>query len=363
MEPTLRELLEREAVTVGELRAATPGLTPEGFLALSPRSALLESPGLGRPERPIRPEAGRGERDRELRARVEAAGRDPGLDTRRVFFLDAGSAGQLVAGRSADHADLVLPEGTISKRHLRLRRLEGRRWTALDLESANGSWLEGSRLPAGVPTPLLAGQVLQVATFTCVFLQPEQLWTLIAPAGSDSQLVLPAEGLPVRELITALAGMSEATFLALCPDPFLLQLPTDAEAEDDADKGGSTLPLSRTRILSPKRRTQQLGEALVHHLEPTAEALVLGRADDCDLILPEPSVSKRHAELRRRGDRWLLTDLGSQNGVWVEGQRIEAGLPTALDDGQRVLFSSYQALFLSPPRMWELIQHVIRRRS
>jgi FHA domain/Domain of unknown function (DUF1707) len=56
---------------------------------------------------------------------------------------------------------------------------------------------------------------------------------------------------------------------------------------------------------------------------PEADAPVtLGRSRDCDCVLAEPSVSRRHAELRREGGRWLLRDLGSRNGTRVNGVRL-----------------------------------------
>jgi FHA domain/Domain of unknown function (DUF1707) len=50
--------------------------------------------------------------------------------------------------------------------------------------------------------------------------------------------------------------------------------------------------------------------------------VVLGRSRDCDCVLADPSVSRRHAELRRDGARWLLRDLGSRNGTRVNGARL-----------------------------------------
>jgi hypothetical protein len=56
---------------------------------------------------------------------------------------------------------------------------------------------------------------------------------------------------------------------------------------------------------------------------PSAEGSVtLGRSRECDCILSDPSVSRRHAELRRDGDRWLLHDLGSRNGTRVNSVRL-----------------------------------------
>jgi hypothetical protein len=51
-------------------------------------------------------------------------------------------------------------------------------------------------------------------------------------------------------------------------------------------------------------------------------SVTFGRSRDCDCVLAEPSVSRRHAELRRDGARWLLRDLGSRNGTRLNGVRL-----------------------------------------
>ncbi len=50
---------------------------------------------------------------------------------------------------------------------------------------------------------------------------------------------------------------------------------------------------------------------------------VIGRSKECDCVLNDPNVSRRHAELRRgsTGD-WQVVDLGSTNGVKVNGRRV-----------------------------------------
>ena len=57
---------------------------------------------------------------------------------------------------------------------------------------------------------------------------------------------------------------------------------------------------------------------------PRSEAvrLVIGRAPNCDCVLPEECVSRRHAQLWREGGRWFLRDLGSSNGTRVNGTRV-----------------------------------------
>jgi hypothetical protein len=70
-------------------------------------------------------------------------------------------------------------------------------------------------------------------------------------------------------------------------------------------------------------------------LLPVAEGtLVLGRSSSCDLRLPHASISRRHARLTRRGERLFLEDLGSQNGTFLDDERL-AG-PRELQVGQRI---------------------------
>ena len=60
--------------------------------------------------------------------------------------------------------------------------------------------------------------------------------------------------------------------------------------------------------------------------------LSIGRADDCDLILDEATVSRHHAVLRRTPEGWELRDVGSTNGTRVNGWRVEQAALHAGDE-------------------------------
>ena len=55
----------------------------------------------------------------------------------------------------------------------------------------------------------------------------------------------------------------------------------------------------------------------------------IGRAVTGGVGLPHPSVSAEHAELRLRGGVWTITDLGSMNGSWVDGEQALGPTPVA----------------------------------
>ncbi|MFN7135582.1 MAG: sigma 54-interacting transcriptional regulator, partial [Myxococcales bacterium] len=72
------------------------------------------------------------------------------------------------------------------------------------------------------------------------------------------------------------------------------------------------------------RRRGEAGERTV----PLGAELTIGSADGCELQLEDPFVSARHAKLERRGNRFLLRDLGAKNGTWVGAVRVhEVELP------------------------------------
>lgn len=72
----------------------------------------------------------------------------------------------------------------------------------------------------------------------------------------------------------------------------------------------------------------------------TSGVHVVGRQSPADLLLPDPECSGRHAELRVEDDRCTLTDVGSTNGTFVDGVRLEPGEEHPLEPGDRVRIGS-----------------------
>ena len=68
----------------------------------------------------------------------------------------------------------------------------------------------------------------------------------------------------------------------------------------------------------------------------------IGRGDYNDVVISDPSVSTMHAKLQRREAIWILTDLGSTNGTFVEGA---AHRRVALSPGSTLRFGDVSALF------------------
>lgn len=70
--------------------------------------------------------------------------------------------------------------------------------------------------------------------------------------------------------------------------------------------------------------------------------VVLGRLPECDITLVDTNVSRRHAEIRPRGDRFVVVDLGSTNGSKVNGIRVAE---RELVDGDELTFGNTRFVF------------------
>jgi hypothetical protein len=75
---------------------------------------------------------------------------------------------------------------------------------------------------------------------------------------------------------------------------------------------------------------------------PPAGALI-GRSTDADIVIAANEVSRHHARIAPDRDGWTLTDLGSTNGVRLNGHSV--GVPTSLQDGDVIELGSVELIF------------------
>ena len=74
----------------------------------------------------------------------------------------------------------------------------------------------------------------------------------------------------------------------------------------------------------------EAGQRIVIEQQP----LIIGRDETCDLVIPDRQVSRQHARIRLEADRYILEDLGSKNGTFVNGQELPGPYP--LQDGDKI---------------------------
>jgi hypothetical protein len=76
-----------------------------------------------------------------------------------------------------------------------------------------------------------------------------------------------------------------------------------------------------------------------------AEGATIGRSRDCDIVLSDVGVSRRHADIRPSPGGWTITDLGSTNGVLLNGLPVQGVQP--LRPGDRVELGSTEIVLES----------------
>lgn len=221
--------------------------------------------------------------------------------TRRVDAIEACfelEQPKIVIGRRAG-ADVQLPHPAVSGTHAILT-LEGPRASLVDEASTNGTKVNGARIAPQRAKPLRDGDVIEIGGFTL-----------------HVALGVAATGVSVHDT-RALA----------------LQLLRDA-----LDPAGDRLSPPRLTVLNGPNE----GAVLV--LPPAPSSVVLGRGETCDLQLSDADTSREHATLSRDDRGVRVRDLGSKNGLRVNGRPTREA---ALRDRDEVQVGATVLVFEDP---------------
>jgi hypothetical protein len=112
--------------------------------------------------------------------------------------------------------------------------------------------------------------------------------------------------------------------------------------EENGDENG---PLDEIAAEGPALVVRSGGGRAGEHFIPQAERTTIGRSPDNDIFLDDVTVSRKHAVLEQNGNQFLIEDLGSLNGTFVNRRRIES--PTQLESGDEVQIGKYRLSFIS----------------
>lgn len=121
------------------------------------------------------------------------------------------------------------------------------------------------------------------------------------------------------------------------------------QAAPSAGDFGNTMvysPDRAARVLEAERAPRNGGRALLvgegRRSVLSGDHVLVGRSRECEVVLADPNVSRRHAELRRDGGRWVIADLGSTNGIKVNGRRVDRA---QLEPGDRITLGVTELTF------------------
>lgn len=121
-------------------------------------------------------------------------------------------------------------------------------------------------------------------------------------------------------------------------EPGVTRIDTEADLEVTLRRTTLSMTLSDTR--AARLAVHMPGKTWEVPL--TQDALIIGRHAKGDIVLDDSRVSRHHARVERRGEAFVIRDLGSTNGSWLGKQRIEAH---TLQDGDTIRIGSAQLVF------------------
>jgi hypothetical protein len=119
-------------------------------------------------------------------------------------------------------------------------------------------------------------------------------------------------------------------------------------AAEQADHGNTMVYSTADRVQEPLREPDPRRGRARLRLDGRAEIVgskgaVLGRSRDADVVIDDPNVSRHHAEVRPSGGSWIVNDLGSTNGIKVNGRRVNG--PQSLKDGDVIEIGTSRVTF------------------
>jgi hypothetical protein len=126
---------------------------------------------------------------------------------------------------------------------------------------------------------------------------------------------------------------------------------SDPHAEPSQGEEGHTMVYSTSERLSePLREPDPRRAAARLRIGGRTELLgsggaTIGRSREADIVLEDANVSRKHAEVRPSGGSWIVRDLGSTNGVKVNGRRLDPARPQSLKRGDVIELGTSRATF------------------
>ena len=199
--------------------------------------------------------------------------------------------------------DIQIPLTTVSRQHARLFYELGDYFLE-DLGSTHGTTHNGRRLQKREKKLLRDGDKIEVMTFSIVFKTTSARMLDRQPGEKTEQLARRM----VQEVLASLGGTDMD--------------PTSLRIMNGVDEG--------------KR----------HEINEDQAEIVLGRSPDCDIVLDDQNASRRHCLIKRTWNGFTAQDLGSKNGVLVNGDRIEGTF--AIKDGDEVQVGGVKLTFIDP---------------
>jgi len=221
-------------------------------------------------------------------------------------------------GRGEDN-DLELQDDHVSRHHAELATHAGIVWLR-DLGSSNGTYVNGERITGACR--LFHGDEVRFDTLS---------FQLIG-RGADLTPVREGDAAPSRPVPLPAGWRQQAdpdtTEIAVVEEPAVVQPVSPLAGEAGAFLLGASDPVAGMTFRTPMGRT------------------LIGRSDECDVVIRDRTVSARHAELMVRAEGVTITNMMSTNGTRLNGDEVQTA---RLHDGDVLRFGRVSLVFKDVP--------------
>lgn len=267
-------------------------------------------------------------------------------------------------GGAADN-DFVEDFPMVSGHHCEIY-YDGEQLSILDRESTNGTWVNGRRIPPFQRAIIRPGDVISLGSHPL----PDRILYTILDSARGSQTLSVGRG-PENDIILDFPQISyHHAYIIKDQGRWFIQ---DRGSTNGTYVNDRSRPVSRceftpddilffgsyriaaARLLTMKKDTA-LGRSDPCGITITKAETVFGRDPSADIVLDYPQISWRHARLVHTADGFVLEDLGSTNGTFVNGQKITAATPVSPSDS--ISFGSF--VFRLTPDLKQLVKRDYR---
>ena len=212
------------------------------------------------------------------------------------FFPLANSMGFTVGSHSSN--DLILQNNVVAPKQCRIFAQGPYNYVECT-GAGNGTYLNDQRLAPGSPTPLRDGNRIRVGHH-------------VITVGIGRSAFLPSQ-----------QNLDDATY--------------DLHSNDLGSEGANPV----LEIISGPKK------GIVLDVE-TYNDIVVGRGRDCGLVLPDTAISREHLVIKRDWSGTTLLDLGSRNGVLLNGEPVASNTEVDLKDGDQIGLGHHLILYREP---------------
>jgi hypothetical protein len=215
----------------------------------------------------------------------------------------------------------------------------GPAWQMDQLSRARVAW--SAHADAGQPggrTNVLSATAARLPNGGLVSQMPTVICTACGAANPDNARFCLQCGRPIGRAPDRGTAGETTSMIFTGADTAEVESPEDAAADGIAL---DALPPG-TALLVVKRGPNTGSRFLLD-----SDLTVVGRRPDSDIFLDDVTVSRRHAEFKRNGSRFVVRDVGSLNGTYVNRDRIEE---VALNGGDEVQIGKFRLVFLQGHR-------------